>query len=86
MLKDKIGREVKVGDILAWSSTYSGISVNVVIKILPKTVRVDSGDLVYTNSSMIVNEQLTTTPAGENLRYELTEKNKDRFDYTPPKR
>lgn len=86
MLKDMIGREVKVGDVLAWSGTYSGVSINMVTKILPKTVRVCSGDLVYPKCSVIINEQLETTNIGDTLLTTLADRCKDRLDHTPPKR
>lgn len=87
VLKDRIGREVKVGDILASSGTGSGVDITVVIKLNAKTVRVMPGhDLVHTDYAVIINEQMESTPNGIKLKEKLLDQYKDRFDYTPPKR
>lgn len=87
VLKDRIGREVKVGDFLASSGTGSGVDITVVIKLNAKTVRVMPGhDLVFTDYALIVNEQLDSTPQGERLKAKILDMYQDRFDYTPPKR
>lgn len=83
MLKDILNREIVVGDILAWSGAGSGISIDVVTKILPKTVRVGYGSSVHPGSAMVVTDQMQISDGAEKAAT-LIKQFKDQFDYAKP--
>ncbi|MNC05414.1 hypothetical protein D3C76_429840 [compost metagenome] len=86
-LKDRIGREVAVGDFVAWSGPGTGVDIDIVIQILPKTIRIGRySKVIDPRFALIVNEQLETSSSGVKTKSTLYEQYKDKFNYTRPKR
>jgi hypothetical protein len=86
-LKDRIGREVVVGDYITWSGSGSGVDIDIVTQILPKTVRIGYGSkTIDPRWTLVCNEQLETTSAGVKTKAKLYDQYKDKFNYTKPKR
>lgn len=83
MLKDTFGREIKVGDAIAFSSGSSvGVETAIVIKLNPKTVSTNR-KLHTPRDVMIVNDQFIYSGQEARLEAMIKEVEKN-FDHSKP--
>ena len=83
MHKDMLGRAVKVGDAICWSSSGSGVEIAIVTQIMPKTVKINNGGTIYTQWSLVVNEQMEASGPAEKLD-KMRDDYKKHFDLKKP--
>lgn len=84
--KDRLGREIRVRDVVAYGDGNKTLGVGPVIKINTATVRVGGGGDNYPNQVMIINEHLQSTHEGQTLFDKLIGDYEERFDNTPPEK
>lgn len=67
MHKDMFGRVVEVGDVVCWSGSSSGVEIAVVTQLMPKTIKINDGGTIYSQYTVIINEQMDASGQGEKL-------------------
>lgn len=83
MHKDMFGRVVEVGDVVCWSGASSGVEIAVVTQLMPKTIKINNGGSIYSQYTVIINEQMDASGQGEQLE-KMREEYKEHFDLKKP--
>lgn len=84
MQTDILGREIKVRDIVAYSSSgYVSVQTGVVTKINPKTIQINGGGAHHAGGLMVVTEQYGCS-GQQSKADKMIRSNESRIDETKP--
>ena len=84
-MKDFLGKDIKVGDAVIWSSGITSPHLSIVTKLLPATIRLDTGSMIPYRAATVITEMLEASHEGALLLERHRKSCCKKFEYGAPK-